>query len=221
MELIQLFFIFFKLGIVNFGGGYALFPLLEREFVTKRKWVTNQELADYYAVGQCTPGAFAVNISTFLGIRRKGIIGGIVATLGFVFPAFIIIFVIASLLTNFSSNEYVRNALAGIRICVFFLIIYAIMKLSKSAIKDVPAGLLAGAIAISAIAIDIIPLYVYVILAAIFGLVVSFIRERKKKNKNEEKEKIEVKKESIKKDYKKPLKTIGIALGGFLVGISL
>ena len=112
MELIQLFFIFFKLGIVNFGGGYALFPLLEREFVTKRKWVTNQELADYYAVGQCTPGAFAVNISTFLGIRRKGIIGGIVATLGFVFPAFIIIFVIASLLTNFSSNEYVRNALA-------------------------------------------------------------------------------------------------------------
>ncbi|MDY5982774.1 MAG: chromate transporter [Anaeroplasma sp.] len=221
MELLQLFFIFFKLGIVNFGGGYALFPLLEREFVTKRKWVTNQELADYYAVGQCTPGAFAVNISTFLGIRRKGIIGGIVATLGFVFPAFIIIFVIASLLTNFSSNEYVRNALAGIRVCVFFLIIYAIMKLSKSAIKDLPAGLLAGAIAISAIAIDIIPLYVYVILAAIFGIVVSFIRERKKKNKNEEKEKIEVKNKVIKKDYKKPLKSIGIALGGFLVGISL
>ena len=117
MELLQLFFIFFKLGIVNFGGGYALFPLLEREFVTKRKWVTNQELADYYAVGQCTPGAFAVNISTFLGIRRKGIIGGIVATLGFVFPAFIIIFVIASLLTNFSSNEYV--IIFAYVVCIF------------------------------------------------------------------------------------------------------
>ena len=60
MEYLEIFFVFFKLGIVNFGGGYALFPLLEREFVTKRKWTTNQELTDYYAVGQCTPGAFAV-----------------------------------------------------------------------------------------------------------------------------------------------------------------
>jgi chromate transporter len=195
MELLQLYLVFFKLGIVNFGGGYALFPLLEREFVTKRKWVTNQELADYYAVGQCTPGAFTVNISTFLGIRRKGIVGGIVATLGFVSPAFIIIFIIASLLTNFSSNTYVLNALAGIRVCVFFLIVYAIKKLSKSAIKDVPAGILAGLIAISAISFSIIPLYAYVIVAAIFGLNISFIREKKnKKELKEEKPKEEIKK---------------------------
>ena len=222
MELLQLYLVFFKLGIVNFGGGYALFPLLEREFVTKRKWVTNQELADYYAVGQCTPGAFAVNISTFLGIRRKGIVGGIVATLGFVSPAFIIIFIIASLLTNFSSNTYVLNALAGIRVCVFFLIVYAIKKLSKSAIKDVPAGILAGLIAISAISFSIIPLYAYVIVAAIFGLIISFIREKKnKKELKEEKPKEEIKKAKAKKDHKPFLQALGMATLGFIIGITL
>ena len=163
MEYLEIFLIFFKLGIVNFGGGYALFPLLEREFVTKRKWTTNQELTDYYAVGQCTPGAFAVNVSTFIGIKRKGILGGIIATLGFVFPAFIIIFIIASLLTNFSSNKYVLDALAGIRVCVFILVLYAIKKLMKNSIKDKISLCLAIFIAIMAIFVKVIPLYVYVI----------------------------------------------------------
>lgn len=223
MELLQLYLAFFKLGIVNFGGGYALFPLLEREFVTKRKWVTNQELADYYAVGQCTPGAFAVNIATFLGIRRKGIVGGIVATLGFISPAFVIIFIIASLLTNFSSNTYVLNALAGIRVCVFFLIVYAIKKLSKSAIKDVPAGILAGLIAISAISFKVIPLYAYVIIAAIFGLIASFIKEKKKKKeiKENKEESKEIKKTKVKKDHKPFLKSFGMATLGFIIGIAL
>ena len=128
-------------------------PLLEREFITKRKWTTNQELADYYAVGQYTPGAFEVNISTFIWIKRKGILGWIVATLEFVFPAFIIIFVISSLLTSFSSNIYVLYALAGIRVCVFFLIIYAITKLFKTSIKDIIQLILAISIAILAISV--------------------------------------------------------------------
>lgn len=222
MELLQLYLVFFKLGIVNFGGGYALFPLLEREFVTKRKWVTNQELTDYYAVGQCTPGAFAVNISTFLGIKRKGIIGGIIATLGFISPAFFIIFIIASLLTNFSSNQYVMDALAGIRVCVFFLVVYAIKKLSKTSIKDVPAGVLAAIIAICAVSIKVVPLYVYVIVAAIFGLVVSFIKEKKKNKTISDEKTIEEPKQIKEKfDYKPILKDIGISILGFIVGISL
>ena len=94
-RLLLLFLLFFKLGIVNFGGGYALLPLLSRELVDKRHWTTNSELADYYAVGQCTPGAIAVNVSTFIGYRVCGILGGIIATLAFVSPAFVIIFVIA------------------------------------------------------------------------------------------------------------------------------
>lgn len=218
MELLQLYLIFFKLGIVNFGGGYALFPLLEREFVIKRRWTTNQELTDYYAVGQCTPGAFAVNISTFIGIKRKGILGGIIATLGFISPAFIIIFIIASLLTNFESNPYVLNALAGIRVCVFFLIVYAISKLFKTSIKDKASLILALTIAVCAISIKAIPLYVYVIVAAIFGLIASLIKEKRKIKEKEETK--ELPKEKIKKDHKPFLKSALYAFIGFLVGIS-
>lgn len=223
MELLQLYLLFFKLGIVNFGGGYALFPLLEREFVIKRKWATNQELTDYYAVGQCTPGAFAVNISTFLGIKRKGVLGGIIATLGFISPAFIIIFIIASVLTNFASNTYVLNALAGIRVCVFFLIIYAISKLCKTSIKDVPSGILAVLIAICAISISFIPLYAYVIFAAGFGLLLSFIKEKRKEKRmaieeNPKEKKAKVKKE--KRDHKPFLKSAGLGALGFFVGIT-
>lgn len=220
MEYLEIFLVFFKLGIVNFGGGYALFPLLEREFVQKRKWTTNQELADYYAVGQCTPGAFAVNISTFIGIKRKGVLGGIIATFGFVFPAFIIIFIIASLLTSFASNGYVQNALAGIRVCVLFLIIYAISKLVKTSIKDILSLILAITIAILAISVKAIPLYVYVIFAAGFGFLVSFIRFKKK---HEEKKinKVIVTKEEKKEKINKGLKSIGISLLGFILGITL
>ena len=93
-ELLKLYLKFFKLGIFNFGGGYAMLPLLERELVDNDHYVTKAELIDYYAIGQCTPGAIAVNVSTFIGHKRRGPIGGIVATLGFVSPAFIIIFII-------------------------------------------------------------------------------------------------------------------------------
>ena len=93
LELIKLYITFFKLGIVNFGGGYAMLPLLERELADKRGWTTSEELADFYAVGQCTPGAIAVNVSTMIGYKRKGVLGGIAATLGFISPAFIIIFI--------------------------------------------------------------------------------------------------------------------------------
>ena len=131
-ELLQLYLIFFKIGLVNFGGGYAMLPLLQTELVDKRGWTTSEELADYYAIAQCTPGAIAINVSTFIGVKRKGVLGGIVSSLGFVSPAFIIIFLIALLLTNFSNNEYVSYALAGIRACVVFLVIYALKKLFKN-----------------------------------------------------------------------------------------
>ena len=103
-KLLMLFCTFFKLGIVNFGGGYALLPLLQREFCERKKWLTDEEIADYYAIGQCTPGAIAVNVSTFVGYKIKGVLGGIVATIGFIFPALIIIAIIASLLTNLSND---------------------------------------------------------------------------------------------------------------------
>ena len=159
-RLFMLCILFFKLGIVNFGGGYALLPLLSRELAEKRHWTTDEELADYYAVGQCTPGAIAVNVSTFIGYKVCGILGGIMATISFVFPAFIIIFIIATVLTNFNDNPFVINALAGINVVVFILILSAIFKLSRKSIVDIWGLLLALAVAILSIFVKQIPLYV-------------------------------------------------------------
>ena len=95
-ELLELFFIFFRIGGFTFGGGYAMLPAIQMELVEKRKWATNEEIIDYYAISQCTPGIIAVNTATFIGYKRKGVIGGIVATLGMVAPSLTIITIIAS-----------------------------------------------------------------------------------------------------------------------------
>ena len=154
-RLWMVFSLFFKLGIVNFGGGYALLPLLSRELCDKRKWATDEELANYYAVGQCTPGAIAVNVSTFIGYKIAGVLGGILATIGFVSPAFIIIFVIATVLTNFMDNAFVINALAGINVVVFVLILFSVVKLSKKSITDKWGLILAITVGILAIIINL------------------------------------------------------------------
>ncbi len=225
-KIIMLFALFFKLGVVNFGGGYALLPLLTRELCDKRGWATEEELANYYAVGQCTPGAIAVNVSTFIGYKIAGMLGGIVATLGFVFPAFIIIFIIASLLTNFSENPFVKNAIAGVNVVVVVLILSAIIKLSKKSIVDKWGVLIATFVALMSIIFNIIPLYVYVILAAFYGILVSFLKEKNEKKKvenikpiddgktinPEEKEYYENNKieEDIVKDYQEETKTTNL-----------
>ena len=182
-KILILFILFFKLGIVNFGGGYALLPLLTRELCDKRGWATEEELANYYAVGQCTPGAIAVNVSTFIGYKIGGMLGGIVATLGFVTPAFLIIFIIATLLTNFSENPFVKNAIAGVNVVVVVLILSAIIKLSKKSITDKYGVILATVVALMAIIFNVIPLYAYVIFAAIYGIIISYLKE-KKESKN-------------------------------------
>lgn len=183
-KLLSLYALFFKLGILNFGGGYALLPLLQKELVEKRGWTTDDELADYYAIGQCTPGAIAVNVSTFIGYKIKGVLGGIIATLGFVSPAFIIIFLIATLLNQFAEYEIVQHALAGINVCVVVLILSAIIKLAKKSIVDLFAALIAIIVAILAIFTEI-PLFVFVIVAGLLGLYVNWNKERiKKKREN-------------------------------------
>ena len=93
-ELLKLFLAFAKIGAVTFGGGYAMLPILQRDIVAKHKWATEDELLDYFAIGQCTPGVIAVNTATFVGYKNKGILGGIFATLGVVFPSIVIITII-------------------------------------------------------------------------------------------------------------------------------
>lgn len=133
---LDLFITFAKVGVCTFGGGYAMLPILQREIVEKRSWATEGELADYFAIGQCTPGIIAVNTATFVGQKQKGVPGGIFATLGLVFPSVVIIMVIAAFLQNFASLPVVIHAFAGVRACVCALMLSSVLKLRKGAVVD-------------------------------------------------------------------------------------
>lgn len=135
-EIINLFLAFAKIGAVTFGGGYAMLPILQRDIVKKHGWATDDELVDYFAIGQCTPGIIAVNTATFIGYKQKGVWGGIFATLGVIFPSIVIISVIAAFITNYAELPVVRYAFNGIRVCVCILILNAVLKLSKSSLVD-------------------------------------------------------------------------------------
>ncbi len=142
---LDLFLTFAKMGACTFGGGYAMLPILQREVVEKKGWATNEELTDYYAVGQCTPGIIAVNTATFIGFKYKGILGGVIATLGVVFPSVVIITIIAAFLTQFDQYPVVQHALVGINAAVVALIAASALKLGKTNLKDaLTVGIFAG-----------------------------------------------------------------------------
>ena len=134
--LLDLFITFAKIGAVTFGGGYAMLMILLREIVEKKHWATEQELTDYYAVAQCTPGVIAVNVATFIGEKQAGVLGGIIATIGVVFPSIIIISLLAGIIRAYSELEWVKHAFAGVRVCVCVLIFNAVLKIFNSAIID-------------------------------------------------------------------------------------
>ena len=136
--LADLFVTFARIGVCTFGGGYAMLPILQRELVENKKWSTEDELADYYAVGQCTPGIIAVNTATFVGRGQAGIAGGVAATLGLVFPSIVIIMVIAAFLQNFMHLEWVAHAFNGVRAGVVALILSSVIKLFKNSVIDWP-----------------------------------------------------------------------------------
>ena len=114
-DLWELFYTFAKVGVMTFGGGYAMLPILQREVVEKKGWATDEELTDYFAIGQCTPGVIAVNTATFVGQKHAGVAGGIIATLGVVFPSLIIISALAKVITAYAHLSWVQHAFAGIR----------------------------------------------------------------------------------------------------------
>ena len=133
---VSLFFTFAKIGACTFGGGYAMLPILQRELVDNKGWATEEELADYYAVGQCTPGVIAVNTATFVGYNRMGWLGGTVATLGVVFPCLVIIMAIAAFLSNFMHLDVVVHAFNGVRAGVVALILSSVLKLLNTSLVD-------------------------------------------------------------------------------------
>lgn len=170
-ELLTLFGLFFKIGIMTFGGGYAMLPMLERELVTKRNYVSMEEIMDYFAVGQCTPGIIAVNTATFIGFKRKGVLGGIFATLGVITPSIIIITLLASVLQLIAGHEIVKNAFAGISVAVCALIVQAILKLLKSGVKDALTAGIALAAFLSTFIFGISPILVIVV-SAVLGVII-------------------------------------------------
>lgn len=132
----ELFITFFKIGLFTFGGGYAMLPLLQSEIVEKHKWASGEDLMNYFSIGQCTPGIIAINVATFIGYRRFGIKGAIVATLGMIMPSLIIIILIASMLKKYMNNIYLVQAFAGIRIGVTALILHTLWGMCKKGIVD-------------------------------------------------------------------------------------
>ena len=177
-ELWTLFWTFARIGVMTFGGGMAMLPILQREVVEKRHWATEEELVDYYAIGQCTPGIIAVNTATFVGQKRRGIAGGIAATLGVVFPSLIIISILAGLITNFSHLTWVQNAFAGIQVCVCVLIFNAVVKLLKKSVVDGITAVIFGAVLVGSVLLHISPVW-FVLLSAAAGILLKSLEVRR------------------------------------------
>ena len=167
---LDLFLTFAKVGVMTFGGGYAMLPILQREVVENKGWTTEEELMDYYAIGQCTPGIIAVNTATFIGQKFKGTMGAVVTTLGVIFPSLVIISLLASVIEAFSHIQWVQNALGGIRVCVCVLILNAVTKLYKKAVVDKITLVIFLAVTVLSFLLDLSPV-VFVVLAAAAGIV--------------------------------------------------
>ncbi|MDR1324831.1 MAG: chromate transporter [Treponema sp.] len=135
---LDLFFTFVKMGCMTFGGGYAMIPILERELINKKGLTTMEEVMDYYTIAQITPGVIAVNVSTFIGYKHKGVLGGFIATCGFVLPGVCAISLIALGLRNFAENAMAQRVFAGIRVAVGALILDTVIKLftGKNGLRD-------------------------------------------------------------------------------------
>ncbi|MBQ7249283.1 MAG: chromate transporter [Deltaproteobacteria bacterium] len=178
-ELFHLFLSFARIGVMTFGGGYAMIPMLEREVVDKRGWASSEEIMDYYAVGQCTPGVIAVNTATFVGYSKAGVPGGIAATLGVILPSLVIITVIAGVLSNFADIPAVKSAFAAIRVCVCVLIFNAVTKLWKGAVKDKAALVLCLTVFGLSVFFDISPV-IFVLFCATAGILLTQLGVRGK-----------------------------------------
>lgn len=177
-ELMNLFWTFCRIGGLTFGGGYAMLPMLQKEVVETHKWATEQELLDYYAVGQATPGIIAVNTATFIGYKEKGILGAIFATSGVVFPSLAIIMSIAGFIDSFSDLNIVQHAFSGIRVAVGVLILNALVNLVKGSVKDILGIILFVATFIISIVFNISVVYI-VVASALIGIISDFINRKR------------------------------------------
>lgn len=136
-QLVELYLAFVKIGSFTFGGGLAMMPIMQRELIEKRGWITEEELIDYFAIAQSTPGIIAVNVATFVGYKRLGWFGGIIGTLGVVTPSWVIIMILASAISSIDKYPVAQKALRGINVAVAALLTSVIVKFSKKTIKNI------------------------------------------------------------------------------------
>ena len=179
-KLLSLFLTFAKIGVMTFGGGLTMLPLLTKEIVEKKKWAAEEQLLDYYAVGQCTPGIIAVNTATFIGYSQAGIAGGIFATVGMVTPSVLIIIAVAAALQQFMEYPVVASALMGIRAVVCALLSHTVITLAKKSLVDIVTAMIFIIGFVLCFVFDITPILV-VIVGAIIGIAVNKVREVRKK----------------------------------------
>lgn len=173
----QLFIAFFKIGLFTFGGGYAMLPMLRKEVVDKHQWATDEEMLDYFAIGQSTPGIIAINTSTFIGVKKAGVVGALFSTLGMITPSLIIIISIAKFFEAFAENMYVEKAFMGIRVVVVVLILNAVIRMAKKSIKNWLHVLLFTAAFLIIMFTPASPIYV-VVGSGLIGLLVQVIGSR-------------------------------------------
>lgn len=135
-SLLELYLAFVKIGAFTFGGGLAMMPIMQRELIEKRGWLTEEELIDYFAIGQSTPGIIAVNVATFVGYKRLGWFGGIIGTVGVVTPSWVIIMLLAGAISSVDKYPLAQKALRGINVAVAALLTSVIVRFSKKTIKS-------------------------------------------------------------------------------------
>ena len=188
IRYVQLFTAFFKIGLFTFGGGMSMLPMLQRELVESKKWLTEEEILNYFAIGQCTPGIIAVNVATFCGYKRASLPGAIVSTIGIVCPSWIVITLIAGSISRFSDIVWIQRAMKGVYVAVAALLARAVFTFGKKIITDfVTAGIAAGAFL--AMSVWNISGILIVLAAGIIGFCAQIIRNGKRVSDNREEDK--------------------------------
>ena len=191
-SLFLLFITMLKIGLFTFGGGYAMIHLLENEFVSKKKWIEEDEFMDLVAIAESTPGPIAINCSTYIGYKKEKILGAVLATLGMCIPSFTIIFFISLFFNQFLSIGWVASAFKGIQVCVVFLILSAGVKMLKK-MKKKPFNLIVMSatflcmVAFGVFAVSFSSIF-YILISGFVGLLIYLIGYFKSKKSPEQKE---------------------------------
>lgn len=183
-RLAEIFITFFKIGLFTIGGGYAMLPIIQKEIVENKGWMTDDEFLDAISLTNSLPGPLAINAATFVGYRVQRVRGAFSAALGTAMPSVIIILLIAMVFNNITQYEIVQNIFSGIRPAVTALILYSVIKLAKSAKLKENYNWMVALLAVVVIALMGVHPMVAIITAAVYGI---FLRDRLVRTGKEEK----------------------------------